>query len=147
MSRSPREEGNDFVSEKPRKKKTRKDKETMDKPSTGPKILGGKPPLSVGELLCNKSRWGRGYDAQTATGDPVAVFNENAIRWCLGGAMRLVYGHDAQLHQKMTKLINDWLLEHKEEFEEADDVSLSGWNDEPERTWKEIRQMLNATKV
>ena len=119
----------------------------MDKPSTGPKILGGKPPLSVGELLCNKSRWGRGYDAQTATGDPVAVFNENAIRWCLGGAMRLVYGHNAELHQKMTKLINDWLLEHKEEFEEADDVSLSGWNDEPERTWKEIRQMLNATKV
>jgi hypothetical protein len=129
-------------------KKTRKET-IMDKPDTYPKILLGRPPLTVSELFINRSRWAQGSDGKDAQGNTNtgSAFHPNAVRWCLGGALHLVYGHNPELREAMTKLVLDWLIERREEDEEPDEISIAGWNDQPDRTFKDIRKLLSETKI
>jgi hypothetical protein len=120
----------------------------MDKIETYPKILIGRPPLTVSELLINPSRWARGSDGKDALGNSTgSALHPDSVRWCLGGAIHLVYGHNHELREQMTKLVLAWLIERREEGEEPADISISGWNDEPDRTFKDIRKLLSETKI
>jgi hypothetical protein len=124
----------------------------MDKPNNYPKILLGQRPLTVEELFVNKSRWCQGSDGKNAQNHVVQATDPTAVRWCLGGAMRLVYGHDANLFDKMCRLVTDWLASpgndpgRNPDYEE-DDISLSGWNDEPDRKFTDIRKLVTTLKV
>jgi hypothetical protein len=120
----------------------------MDKPITNyPRILLGNRPLSLRELFSSKARWTQGADGKDSSGNTLSATNPEAVRWCTGGGLSLVYGHDPTLHQKMVQVVLAYLQGHVDEGESPQDVSINGWNDEPNRSFKDIRKLVTEAEV
>lgn len=114
----------------------------MDKPSW-PLILSGQPPLTVNELFSRPERWAQRHDAENRFDEEVELRNPNAVKWCLGGALRLVYGHDPEL---LTKMINS-ATAYIQGLTENDDAGISDWNDHDDTTFKDIRTLVTTLKI
>lgn len=48
--------------------------------------------MKVRELLSDKSKWSKHHYAQDASGKPTSPHSENAVAWCLVGAIEKCYG-------------------------------------------------------
>jgi hypothetical protein len=119
----------------------------MDKPENWPAILNGQPPLSVNEVFKCPGRWGRGDDARDALGESVGVKDRRAVRWCLNGALRLVYGHNPDLHTAMITKTSHWLKEHEADFGDDYEGSIANWNDSGARTFKDVRALVTGAGI
>ncbi len=73
--------------------------------------------------------WCKGYYAYTKDNNAVHPLNENAVKWCLAGWMYKIYGDTLFDHikQKIQSIINGYEIT---------------WNDKPERTFEEVKELL-----
>jgi hypothetical protein len=47
--------------------------------------------MKIKELLNEESKWRQGSSARDRQGNPVSIYAEEAVRWCLAGAARVCY--------------------------------------------------------
>ena len=84
--------------------------------------------MKIYELLDSPDKWTRCNYAKTKDGDYCKSNSSNACCWCLYGAMLKCYP-------------GDHFLQIKRILESTLGVWIETWNDEPERTFEEVRQL------
>ena len=116
-------------------------------PQNYPAILLGNRPKTLSELFSSRIRWGQGSNGQSATGAKISEFSVDAVRWCLGGGINLVYSDKAKQHEVYKRIVS--LIEESATIDRDDcEDEQSGleivvsWNDSSGRTFKEIRQLV-----
>lgn len=83
------------------------------------------------ELLDGPDRWTQGAAARTAGGEVTNTGAEDARRWCLVGFLWRAYGIlTPEWNQAVGRL-------HARGIH-----SPADWNDDPERRWHEVRDLL-----
>jgi hypothetical protein len=88
--------------------------------------------VKVHELLSDESKWTTGAPTRDAQGrNPIQAGRGDAVRWCLLGAVWSCYGIWGEQAKQIEQKIRDHL----------GIVSIAGWNDAPERTFAEVRQL------
>ena len=84
---------------------------------------------TVASLFRYPKRWCKGAFAKNKEKMAVDVFDTDACAWCLSGAVMKVYPDNPdRILKKLSKLINSNYLIH--------------WNDNPSRTFEEIRAFV-----
>ena len=112
-----------------------------------PLILAGNLPKTLGELFNRPDRWTKGADGKNADGNSVGARNPHAIRWCVGGALQLVYGSEtSDNHEQAVQKVLKYIRANMTNIEDPDS-SVSEWNDRKERTFKDVRKMIKQTGV
>ena len=90
------------------------------------------------ELLKNNSAWCQHALAKTKTGKRTSPHSKTATSWCLMGAVEKCYGRAYSLHKEAA-------LEAIRNHLGIWDCAM--WNDEPHRTFKEVRALLKKVNV
>ena len=93
------------------------------------------------ELLDSASKWTQKAFARDRVGEPVTVGDKRAVQWCIVGAVNLCYPDFSEWSKKTDKLRYE--LYSKMEI----DRSLSSWNDDGERTYEEVYELLKSNNV
>lgn len=93
--------------------------------------------MKAHELLSGPSKWTKGTFAESALG-PVLHNSVDAVKWCLSGALMRCYGVDTlsigdPLYIKVLTQIQTEFPEHN---------AICEWNDDPSRTFEEVRAIL-----
>lgn len=84
-------------------------------------------------LFSDESKWAKGWFAKDATGKRVRIFASDAASWCLLGAIdKADCPHEAIVDEFETALCR-W-------------GQLSCWNDEPNRTFADIKKLIADTR-
>lgn len=95
--------------------------------------------MTVAELLTDESKWTQGTYARDAGGDSVLCREAKACRWCLLGAMRVVYGgHRSTGFDSAFRRLRDAIGRH---------VPVHEWNDTPGRTFAEVRAAIEKAGI
>lgn len=94
--------------------------------------------MTVADLLANPDRWGQGHAAMDPTGNDVDIASKDACRWCLMGAIELLYPD--QFVEKCDAITaclraRGWI------------DGIIGYNDEPTRTYDEIMDLVREAGV
>lgn len=113
----------------------------MDKPGTFyPVILAAQQPVTLQELYTNALRWTKNDNARNGQGTAVCIRAPGAVRWCINGAIELIYGaaNAQSVHEKLLAVINK---------DKALFSSLVAWNDDKARTFKDVRTLIVAANV
>ncbi len=93
--------------------------------------------MKVSELLMDDSKWCQGAYAIDAKGNAVGEDSDDVCRWCLMGAIYKCYcywstsGIQQDIHdiaKKMASIIGNY--------------SFIEWNDDPKRTFAEVREAI-----
>lgn len=92
--------------------------------------------MKVKELLRIGSSWTKGTFARTYGDWPVTVDSPLAIRYCLSGAISKCYPHPHE-----GRIIADKVRT------ELNKNSIVGWNDAPERTFSEVRELVERLDI
>lgn len=89
--------------------------------------------MKVKDLLSSSDKWCQGFEAKTIDGHPVSPHVDEAARWCIVGAISKCYGDDTPEYYAA-----------REKFAEVihDVQPISVWNDEPGRTFTEVRKKV-----
>jgi len=82
--------------------------------------------MKVQDLLSTPDRWTQGALARSAGGDPVDPLSEDAVAWCLVGAIMRCYSH-SQLEVEVIVPSN---------------LRLNEWNDQRDRTWQDVIHLV-----
>lgn len=86
-------------------------------------------PKTVVELFENHpERWTKGSMAKNSLGESVSISDERAVCWCLYGAFTYIYAFNSSSNDFCKNFPNGL---------------VTTWNDDPERTFKEV---LNKCK-
>lgn len=88
--------------------------------------------MTVAELLTDESKWTKGTFARTANGNLTLDSSDDACRWCLIGAVRRVYGFRTNDYYRAMTALNNVMQE----------PWVADWNDSPERTFAEVRDVV-----
>jgi len=92
--------------------------------------------MKIRELLSDESKWCKGAIARAVSGFEVKPESEDAVCWCIGGAFELCYKHNREeARSTLDKLVK-----------ETGDM-LHAWNDAPERTFKEVKELVDRLDV
>lgn len=93
--------------------------------------------MKIRELLTDKSKWTKGYDAQDISGERTSPMSEEAVCWCLAGALHRCY-----------------LPEQRQEIQDKIGLNISilfasivGWNDMPDRTFEEVKALVEELDI
>ena len=87
----------------------------------------------ISELLTDESKWCRFDPARDKDGIPTAPKSPEAVRWCLlGAASRCGYTFDERSSFFYTA----------EKKISPEGAAITGWQDAPERTFDEVRELL-----
>lgn len=89
--------------------------------------------MKIKDVLTDESKWCQHYYAKDKDGVPVSRLSPEACKFCLSGAMQNCYGVN---QFKIINRIN----------EEVDDFMVS-WNDAPERTFAEVRALIEKLDI
>jgi hypothetical protein len=88
------------------------------------------------ELLDSPEKWTQGSHARSASGDERGANDADACRWCIAGAFRKCYSDDFGLYTPeglaAIKRVRGLVLEN----------DLVSWNDDPNRTFEQVREAL-----
>jgi hypothetical protein len=99
----------------------------------------GDTTMKVYKLLADEARWTRDKLSRNIDGDGVWPLEEEAVSWCVAGAIMKCYPHDTigetieRLHQYLKTNLNYDLV--------------SFWNDAPERTHDEVISVLRELDI
>lgn len=86
--------------------------------------------MKPSELLADPSKWTQGVMARDAQGNEVSPQDENAICFCLLGALeKCNYEHKQHLLYRVLRV-------------EYDEYSIVSFNDSPRRTHEEVLNLL-----
>ena len=91
--------------------------------------------MKMHELLVYRRHWTQGTLAREVDGTPCTYRSESACCWCLTGALRKcypVFWGAALVEQTLLKYISKNYVA----------MDIAGWNDDPSRTFDQVREML-----
>ena len=88
--------------------------------------------MKVADLLTDESKWCKYHDAKNKRGKSVSVWSEEACCWCLAGAMIRCYGIAEEPDTRLRTAIEN----------RAGHRLLTQFNDDPERTFAEVRAVI-----
>lgn len=89
--------------------------------------------MKIQDLLSDETRWCKGTSARDCDDKPCHSQDSGAVRWCLLGAIRKVYG---PYYPTIRYKIQNHLHE-----------AASHWNDAPERTFSEVRELIEKLDI
>ncbi len=92
--------------------------------------------MKIKELLVDSSKWTKGVFARDNDGIAVATHNPNARCWCLVGAIAKCY--NIFTDTKYAEIFNKIKLEVEHP---------SNWNDAPERTFAEVKELVERLDI
>ena len=98
--------------------------------------------MKVKELFSDESRWTRFRMARTPDGEGCLPDNPDASCWCLLGAIEVCYScyagstHFSILYDKIVQDLNL-----------VGDSFILEWNDAPERTFEEVKQLVERLDI
>lgn len=89
--------------------------------------------MKAHELLDSPEKWTQGTIARNAHDDPCSEDSDDAVSWCLSGAIWRIYG---PLGLATSNLNDVFAAIHVKV------PNIPDWNDQPERTFEEVRTLL-----
>ncbi|MFI5404981.1 MAG: hypothetical protein ACHQ1D_00560 [Nitrososphaerales archaeon] len=89
--------------------------------------------MKIKELLKNRWKWTKGAFARTWYGTKTEYYSSNASRFCLLGALLKCYNFDFE--EPGTKI------------ELKIGGTISEWNDNPDRTFAEVKQLVEELDI
>jgi hypothetical protein len=89
--------------------------------------------MKLEELFTNPERWCKGFQAVNANGRPVRAVADNAVAWCIAGALYKCYPKNEDWHAVQLKL-----------RERINGQRLHDWNDNPKTTFADVRKLING---
>lgn len=102
--------------------------------------------LAAADLIEPEGAWTQGVSARDRNGSPVGIKSDNAICWCLLGALHKVCEYTGRnLHgEKSQGKVWDVLysVAEKESANSGDSRNISQWNDDPSRNQSEVVNLL-----
>lgn len=84
------------------------------------------------ELLDTEDKWRQGWFASDKNGKDVNSRNENAVKWCVVGAINRCYGGGSEEFYKLAQNIRQ---------------NPANWNDNLRRTYKEVYDKLKELDI
>jgi hypothetical protein len=100
--------------------------------------------MKVKDILDKPERWTQGAAARDKRGRRCDVISDAAVRFCLRGAAARVYSGPA-LEDALFSIAKALNLD--EECYEDLDGAIEVWNDDPDRTFAEVRQVVERAGV
>lgn len=98
----------------------------IDKPKTVLELFEGHP-----------ERWTQFADARNERNKCVAASSDQACKWCLVGALLLVYLDEGQKYGEMRRKV----------LVAADASCVTDWNDAHERTFSEVVELCRKAQI
>lgn len=86
--------------------------------------------MKVSELLTDKSKWTQKTLARNMYGQSVDAEDHEACSWCIQGAVLKCYGHPKNIDIK------------ERIYAQLGSLYIGGWNDDPTRTFAEVRSLV-----
>lgn len=94
--------------------------------------------MTVNELLNDPGRWVQHVVARTSDGRPCGMFDAEAACWCITGAIHYCYANPDERDKALDRVWRVLPLS-------VDDLVL--WNDHPQRTFREIRFLIEQANI
>lgn len=101
--------------------------------------------MKVSELLADESKWTQNASARDAEGRLCHVDSPKACRWCLWGALCYCYDRDFESFDRYCNDLNGMISD--ERYPESGFVTFSDWNDVPERTFAEVKALVEKAGI
>lgn len=98
--------------------------------------------MKVRELLAKPEAWTKRRFAKAADGSAVTVMSDQAVCWCLRGAVYKCYAN-----QDDCDLVEDKLQEAMQKLKGDEYHSLTHFNDDPKTTYADILDVCEAADV
>lgn len=94
--------------------------------------------MKIKELLSDESKWTQGASAKDKFGNPTSVFDATTVCWCIGGAFTRCYSNASTEEQTsiITKLQDIMGV-----------YCIPKWNDSPERTFVEVKALVEKLDI
>lgn len=93
--------------------------------------------MKVKELLSDESKWTKGAYARNALGRQALVEDSEAVCWCFEGAIMKCYG------DILSQVIEDKILAKIS----LQNHSIITWNDDSERTFAEVKALVEELDI
>jgi hypothetical protein len=93
--------------------------------------------MKVRELLSSPEKWTKDVGARDAHGNMCFPTDKQAVCWCLGEAIGLCYCNNRD-HRKVRELVL---------YRIGRMASISPWNDAPERTYEEVKALVDELDI
>lgn len=90
--------------------------------------------MKIKELFLDKSKWTKGALFRNEKGEAVSMCSK-ATKYCLAGVIQQCY----------TNRIERWDIEKKIEKEIG--CYVVSWNDDPERTFEEVKELVERLDI
>ncbi len=89
--------------------------------------------MKIRELLIDETRWIQNIYAINNDGKSCYVTSKDACKWCLDGALRRCYllPQAKEIHKKLWDRIGNYVI----------------WNDSPERTFAEVKALIEELDI
>ena len=100
--------------------------------------------MKAWKFLDNSSKWTQGESARDLNGNKTDPFSPDAVCWCLYGLVNKCYhkedGTDDELFDVLLEIDRHVIKRHNK-------VWGYQWNDAPERTWEDVRNLLKELDI
>lgn len=93
--------------------------------------------MKVSELLVRKENWIQGDNAVDEAGESTNIDSPSACAWCLEGALSRCYPDDDDYNEAYKKLLRVI----------SQPRGLVHWNDQPGRTFRQVKAAVEAAGV
>jgi hypothetical protein len=100
--------------------------------------------MKAKDVLSDPSKWTQGAMARNRRGNPTGPEYKNAVAWCLVGALIRAYGLGKGRDEALA--VRRAIRSIWGSFD-ADYGSIEGWNDHHDRTFDEVRKVLEMADV
>lgn len=93
--------------------------------------------MKIQELLSSPEKWTKGLNAKDKQNNCVSPWSENAVCWCIYGAILKCYSESLKTTEEMVEkatYASGWQV-------------LSAWNDAPERTFEEVKALIEKLDI
>ena len=95
--------------------------------------------MKVKELLSDESKWTQGVSARTESGIPTSYHGQETAKWCLLGALAKCYGVNTDDWDSIRARIRIRLS--------PDGLFPVDWNDAPNRTFSEVKALVEELDI
>ena len=96
--------------------------------------------MKVKELLTDESKWIKEWFAMSERGRYVPPNSRLACKWCLRGAIRRCY-------EVVDNLYTDNVVDVEQKVVNVIGMSIPKWNDAPERTFADVKKLVEELDI
>lgn len=98
--------------------------------------------MKVGELLSTAAQWTKGAPSRDKRGKALCeMYHKGAVKWCLSRAIKHCYVPDTAECAVVREAVCNYLHKENETY------YIVGWNDAPERTFADIKALVEALDI